>query len=342
MTQKSLQAYFFLIVFLAVVALVAVLYAPFAMVLATAAVFAALLQPIYRVLHKWLYGWSSVASIITIAFAVVVVLMPLSLVGYQVFQESKALYDALRAGGGHELVAFSQALEEPIQRFFPQFHVDLREYLRQGASWMARNAGSFLSGAATGALNTFLFFVALFFFIRDGKHFKRAVVHLSPLDDKDDEKVLKKMGATVNAVMRGALLIALIQGVVSAIGFMIFGVPNATLWGTFAAIGALVPGVGTSIVLIPAVLYLFAISHIGAALGMAIWGATAVGLVDNLLGPYFYGQGIKVHPLPVLFAVLGGLALFGPLGFIFGPLVLSMYFALLELYPEFVKGAKKI
>lgn len=342
MTQQSLQAYFFLIIFIAIIALVAVLYAPFAMVLATAAVFAALLQPIHKRLDKWLYGWSSIASIGTILIAVFVILMPLSLIGFQVFQESKALYDTLRNGGGRELAAFSQAIEEPVKQFFPQFDLDLREYTRQLASWMSRNAGSFLSGAATGALNTFLFFVALFFFIRDGKHFKQALIRLSPLNDKDDEKVLKKMSTTVNAVMRGALLIALIQGIVSGIGFAIFGVPNPTLWGTLAAFGALVPGVGTAIVLAPAIIYLFAISEIGAAIGLTIWGAVAVGLVDNLLAPYFYGQGIKVHPLPVLFAVLGGVLLFGPLGFVFGPLVLSMYFALLELYPEFVQGAKRV
>jgi predicted PurR-regulated permease PerM len=128
------------------------------------------------------------------------------------------------------------------------------------------------------------------------------------------------------------LLIALTQGFVSGIGFAIFGVPSATLWGSMAAVGSLVPGVGTAIVIAPMVMYLLVTGSTVAAIGLAIWGIIAVGMVDNFLGPILVGRGVRIHALFILFAVIGGVQYFGPLGFILGPLVLSLLYALLDIH----------
>jgi predicted PurR-regulated permease PerM len=160
---------------------------------------------------------------------------------------------------------------------------------------------------------------------------------LSPLPDKYDSRVIQRLHDAINSVVRGALLIALIQGIVSGVGLSIFGVPNAVLWGSLAVIAALIPYVGTAAVITPAVVYLFLIDRTGAAIGLAIWGVVAVGLMDNFLGPRLVNRGIKLHPVVILLAVLGGLVFFGPLGYILGPLVVSLLFALLDIYPLLVR-----
>jgi predicted PurR-regulated permease PerM len=143
--------------------------------------------------------------------------------------------------------------------------------------------------------------------------------------------------------MKGSLFIALIQGCLTGIGFAIAGVPNPALWGSVAMISALIPGIGTSLVLIPGILFLFGTGHPGPGFGLLAWGALAVGLIDNFLSPKLLGRGTNLHPLFILFSVMGGLALFGPLGFLFGPLVLSLWSALISIYQAFIleKGSKK-
>jgi predicted PurR-regulated permease PerM len=104
------------------------------------------------------------------------------------------------------------------------------------------------------------------------------------------------------------------------------------VWGSIAAVAALIPGVGTALVVVPGVLYLFFTGSTGYAIGLLIWGLLAVGLIDNLLGPLVVNRGIKIHPFIILLSVLGGLTFFGLVGFILGPLIIAFLFALLEIY----------
>ena len=142
------------------------------------------------------------------------------------------------------------------------------------------------------------------------------------------------MGKAINSVIKGSLVIAIIQGILTGLGFTLFQVPNPALWGSIASITALIPGIGTALVLIPGILYLFFSFKIGLGFGLLAWGILAVGLIDNILGPTLVGRGTKIHPFLVLFGVLGGIQLFGPAGFIAGPLILSLLFALAEIYSK--------
>mgnify|MGYP001572074651 FL=1 len=186
-------------------------------------------------------------------------------------------------------------------------------------------------------MGIFIFLVALYYLFKDGDKLKTAVVSLSPLQDIHDETIFNKLEVTINSVIRGSLAIALIQGILTAIGFAIFGVPNATLWGSVAAIAALVPGIGTALVLLPAILYLYLSGETLSAVGLLLWGMTAVGLVDNFLGPKLVERGMQLHPFLILLSILGGISFFGPLGFLLGPLILGLLFALLEVYSAISK-----
>jgi len=189
-------------------------------------------------------------------------------------------------------------------------------------------------------LALFLSLLAFYCLIKDGQSLRDFYIRISPLPDEDDERILVKLHATVNSVIRGTLVIAVIQGFLTGIGFMIFGIPNPTLWGSIAAITALVPTVGTAIVLIPGIIYLSIASGTAPAVGLTIWGLVAVGLVDNFLGPQVMKRGVAIHPFVILLSVLGGLSFFGPIGFLIGPLIISLLFALLEIYIEIIEPVK--
>ena len=175
-------------------------------------------------------------------------------------------------------------------------------------------AGQIFSSISSLLLSLFIFFIALYYLLRDGKRVRQMLIELSPLNDREDEGVFDRLELAVNSVIKGNLVIALVQGVLTTIGFMLFGVPNAILWGTVAAVAALIPGIGTGLVFIPAVAFLFFTGANVPAFGLFIWGALGVGLIDNFLGPKLVGSGMKLHPLLVLLSVLGGLMYFGPAG----------------------------
>lgn len=105
---------------------------------------------------------------------------------------------------------------------------------------------------------------------------------------------------------------------------------------------ALIPGIGTALVLTPAIMFLFLKGEVFSGVGLIAWGMGAVGLVDNFLGPKLVGRGMRLHPLIILLSVLGGIGFFGPIGFLLGPLTISLLFALLNIYSSLTTKEKSI
>jgi predicted PurR-regulated permease PerM len=168
--------------------------------------------------------------------------------------------------------------------------------------------------------------------LKDGPEFLKKLIRLSPLPDSQDEFILSKLAQAVRSVVLGTLGIAIIQGLLTTIGLMIFGISQPVLWGAIAAVCALIPYFGTSFVFVGAVLDAVISHSYGAAIGLTIWGVFIVGLIDNILMPYLISIGEKSHPFAVLISVLGGVLIFGPMGFLVGPVFLTLFFALFELY----------
>lgn len=211
---------------------------------------------------------------------------------------------------------------------------EISTYAQTILQWIIQHIGTAATGIATIFLKFLLFFIALYYLLRDGSRLRHYIVEISPLKDVYDERIFDKLGLAVNSVIKGNLTIALMQGIMTGVGFAIFGVPNAVLWGSVAAIGGLIPAIGTGIVFIPTVAFMVLSGNYGAAIGLTVWGFTAVGLIDNFLAPQLIGRGVNLHPLLILLSVLGGLALFGPIGIFLGPLSISLLFAFLSIYGE--------
>lgn len=309
---------------------------PFVSALALAAIIVTISFPMYeRILRKVPRRNETLAALISTLIVFLIVVIPLFLISTALVNEAVSVYQMASS----EQVGFETTLqnfEQEIGMYLPGFELNITEYIRQVATFLANNLGAIFAGTAS---TIFLFFIAMigsFYLFRDGRDFTRKLVVISPLPDDQDDKILQRMASALRSVLTGTVLVAIIQGVLTATGLWLFGFERAIFGGVVASFGALIPSVGTSIVFVPTVLYLLFAGSYFSAIGLAAWGAIAVGLIDNILGPYLMSRGSPMHPFLILLAVLGGIGLFGPIGFIVGPVLVALFIVLLELYAEHI------
>lgn len=317
------------------------LFSPYLGALAMATIFAVVFSPLHNHLLKLMPKHTALAALVTLFVVIVVVLVPVVFYGIILSDEIKNFYDesfSLIQGDGF-IARITLVANNYIQSFspfgitWPVFDiVETQTYVFQVLSWFRSHFGDIFSGLAKLFVDIFIFLIALYYFIKDGKNIREHIIAISPLNDKNDEAILTKLRAAIVSIIKGSILVAVIQGFTSGFGYYVFGVPSPFLWAGVAAIAALIPGIGTGLVNLPIVIYLFFTGDITHAVGMALWAVFAVGFIDNFIGPKFQGKGLKIHPFLILISVLGGLTFFGPLGFIFGPITLSFLYALIEIY----------
>lgn len=325
--QKT-QLYFFFLLFAAVAVVCFFIFLPYLALLILALSLAVAVEPWYHGITKFCGGHRGIGALLTMIIVAIVILTPLTFIGLQVFNESKNLYAYI----SNNQAIVIEAITHKIQIAWPGFNFEPSAYLQQFAGSLTTNLTAIFSSTFSTFIQLLLGLVALFFFLRDGDDFLKYLVTASPLDDGYDKKIVFKLKEAINRVVRGNLLLGLIQGVVASLGFIIFGVPNPALWGSLVAFCSFVPTIGTSLITVPAIIFLFLTGHHLPALGLTIWVILVVGLIDNLLAPYIIGRGSKIHPLFLLFSIIGGVVLFGPIGILLGPLSISFFFALIEIY----------
>jgi len=336
--EKNTHSYYFIIFALGVSCIVVYFIAkPFLGPLILAAVFAFLLQPIYQRILKHIRKQESLVAFITTILAIFLIVLPIVFLGTQIFKEASQLYQSLGSNGGFEKLFRDIVVR--ISTVFPVFGNfeinNLSHYVTQALEILVENLGRIFSSFAKILLNTFVFLMAFYFFLKDGSKLKNYLLALSPLDNEQNKFILSRLKLGVLSTVKGNLTIGLIQGTMTGIGFTIFGVPNPILWGSITVVAAFIPGIGTALIIAPAVVLLFISGNIFGGIGLLVWGITAVGLIDNFLGPKIIGNGMQLHPLAVFIAVLGGIAFFGPMGFILGPLAMSACVTLIDIYSSF-------
>jgi predicted PurR-regulated permease PerM len=183
----------------------------------------------------------------------------------------------------------------------------------------------------------FLMLFLLFFLLRDGQTMVMHMMRLVPMDPERRGRLLHYLGDVTQAVIFGHALTAVIQGTLVGIGFAIAGLPSPVVFAVFAAIAAFIPAAGTGFVLVPAVIYLAATGQWGWAVFMAVWTAI-VGASDNLLRPFLTRQRASVSTLTVFVGVIGGVAAFGFIGSLIGPVVVALAIALLRFAEQEVRN----
>lgn len=313
-----------------------ILFSPFLVIIVLSAALAVVLSPIHRWFLSYVtWGSTWAAALLTIVSFLVLVCGPLALIGSSVFQQAQALFVSLAHQGADGSLV--ERLNEMIARHFPWSSFQIEEKALSLAGAITDRLGDIVSFVLSTIFSLLLMIIAMFYFLKDGPRWRASLIRNSPLSNESTERILKRLAHAVTGVINGYLLVALVQGILLGIGMWVFGIPNPALWGVLAGIASLIPTVGTSLVSIPAVIFLFSSGDTGAAVGLGVWAAFLVGTIDNLLNPIVVGRKVAIHPMFILFAVLGGIALMGPAGILIGPLVISFIYALTSVYSSEMK-----
>lgn len=320
---------------------------PFLTAIAWAVILAILVYPLYLWLLGMMRGRATLAALTVIAMIIVIVIAPgIELVRF-LTEEAILLVQSVRSlmdedgkqgwlakpwvqliVGWWDLVAF----------YLTGFNINInwKELLVQGA----QNSSKFLVERVTGIAQNVLLFtvnvlialITLFFLLRDGKEFFSRLQRLLPMDQEHQQRLFKNIVDAVLAVVHGSLVVGMVQGLLAGLAYHFLGVPFAVLWGVVTGFAALLPVGGSTLVSIPATIYLFLQGETLRAIVLLVWSLGIVGSVDNILKPLIIGNRLGLPVLFLFFGILGGLTLFGALGIVLGPVIFALLRALLDLY----------
>jgi predicted PurR-regulated permease PerM len=320
---------------------------PFWAPLGWAAILAFLLYPLHRWLSKKLGGRSGYSAGILTGLTPFLIIAPLVSFGLVFARQVALLIEYLRT---REVATSYPALLQKLEslpivgRVLSWLGSDLSITVEQVEGWLVSGAQSALKAAAAvggnvaiGVVGTlvgfFLMLFLLFFMLRDGEQMLRHLLRLIPMPSERRVTLRNYLSDVTRAVVFGHALTAVIQGTLVGIGFAIVGLPSPLVFGVFAGIAAFIPAAGTGFVLVPAVLYLAFSGQWGWAIFLGVW-SVGVGFSDNFIRPYLTRQRAQVSTLAVFVGVIGGVAAFGFLGSLIGPVVLALIVALLQFAEE--------
>ena len=330
MQTKIIEKYFFFGLLLATLLFTFLIFRPFWTILVLGISFSIVFYPLY----EWLNNKHlphSLSALVTVFIFIVILCGPLLGIGVIIFNQSQDVYHIVVNNGN--VGPFMTSISDTINKVLPEGIVfDANEKASDFISFVSKNIANIFSSTLSAFFSFLLMLLIMFYFLKDGARWKQAIIVLSPLSDRDDEKIIARLRQSVNSVIKGNLFIALIQGVLMGIGLWLFGIPNGALWGIVAAVASLLPTIGTATISVPAIVFLFITGQTGSAVGLLIWAAVVVGMVDNFLSPLIIADKTNIPPLLILFAVLGGLSLLGPVGILVGPLTISLLYTLISIY----------
>ena len=330
MQTKVIERYFFFGLLLITFLFTFLIFQPFWIVLVLGISFSIVLYPVYEWLRKGkISAWLS--SFLTVILFTIILCGPLLGIGVLVFKQSEDVYHSVIDGGSQG--PFMESIEETVNKILPSgISLNLQQKAKDFVSYVSENIAKIASVTLSAFFSFLLMLLIMFYFLKDGLKWRRVLIVLSPLSDRNDEKIISRLTLAVDAVIKGYLMIAFAQGILMGLGLFIFHVPNPALWGLVAAVASLLPTIGTALVSVPAIIYLFVTGSTGLGIGLIIWATLIVGMIDNFLSPLVIGGKINIPPILILFAVLGGISLLGPVGVLVGPLAVSLLYTLISIY----------
>jgi len=282
---------------------------------------ALILAPLQRRLTRKLRGYSSAAAGLLVLGCTVVLLIPLIFFGVMLTQQAMAAFEWLRP---HLEPA---ALEKLWRDTLPARYPFLMAWVRESAGGTAVPAASEALGRLTTAVNGFLqlavvhfvtslmdmivFMMMLFFLLRDGAQLRDVLRGVSPLTRGQETEIIDHLAKTVKGVLLSMVIVPIAQGVVSLIGFWLFGVPSPVLLSVFVFFAAMIHLIGTPLVWVPTGLYLFFWTTPAKGIGMLLYGALVISTMDNIIKPMILKGAAQIHALLAFLSVLGGLYAFG-------------------------------
>jgi predicted PurR-regulated permease PerM len=337
--KTEYREYFLATLLLGAAGLSVYIFLPFISWLVLALVLAVSFKP----LNQWIAtkvcrskASPTLSTSLTLLVIFLTVAIPLAIATASIFSEAQNITTFLTDDKNQkELLSAWNGAQHYFSKAFPSFpfdSADLKDLIAKIPQVIVSQLFKAFSNILNILIGIFISCLALFYFIRDGSAILKYLMSISPLEAVEEKALFSKIQKTVTAIFGGIILVCILQGIITGIGFALFGVPSPFLWGFVTIFAALVPVLGTGLVIFPGILYLCLIGHFYSAFGLFLWMLIPVGLADNILRPILMGHGMQIPSFLVLLAILGGMIVFGISGLLHGPIILAVLFAVIEIY----------
>lgn len=336
--------WFFLACFLVSIVLLGWLLLPFLSIIILGAVVSGLFYPVYRFIQSHPKIRSSFASLFTCVLIFFILFVPIVLFVSSLAQQAFSLYEMAKGAEINEqinaLLKDTHILEK-ANTYLANFDIELTgDELKRAASEMVRIVAFYLydqskaiaSNTLAFVVNFFLMLMVIYFLLIDGQRLVAYIVDLSPLPSEQENKLIAKFNQMAGAILIGNGLGGLIQGGLGGLVFWLFGFPSAFLWGVIMGLLAFLPIIGIGVVFIPTSIYLFLKGRVAVSIFFLVFYLVLSGGTEYIFKPRLVGKQVQMHPLLVFFSIIGGLKLFGILGIIYGPLVVTAFLTLADIY----------
>jgi len=342
---------FLVILLIGALTLACWIFRPFLQPIAFAIVIAIGFYPLYLGFSRIVRGPNRSALLATFTVLLIFILPALliaSAAGGELIKAARYFGDRSTEQGG--TVAYLADKQQSALRWLGKY-VDVGELHLEDAianlpgqvSKVLLAVGTHLLGGLAGfAGNAILTFLILFFLFRDGSTAIQKVISVLPLRQEQAMHLLSGIRDSIVANLYGILAVGLAQGLLTGSALAVLRVPSALLLGLATAFCSLIPIAGTALVWLPTAIYLMATGHLWKGIILIVWGTAVVGTIDNIIRPLVIGHKVELHPLLLLFALLGGLQVFGFIGIFVGPVVISVIAALISMLQEELSASPNI
>lgn len=307
------------------------------------AVFIALVfWPMHQRFLRGSHHSPNMAAAASLTVILIIVILPLAMLAGSITQEASLLVARVRSGEVQFSSYFQRMLEAlPIwaRSMLERFGMGDLQLLQQKIMAMIGASGQVVTSRVVGIGQVTLDFVVafftmlylLFFLFRDGERLAQSIARSIPLHPQHTRRLLTQFATVVRATVKGNIVVALVQGALGTVAFAFLGLPAAVLWGAVMALLSLLPAVGAVLVWGPVAAYYFLNGQLVQGIGLTVWGALVIGLVDNLLRPMLVGKDTRMPDYLVLVATLGGIVVFGLNGFVIGPVIAAVFLVSWEM-----------
>lgn len=337
--------------FLAIVLLGFFITRPFLPALFTGTIIAYLSYPLYMRVLK-LISNRNIAAFLVAVFIVLLLTVPFIILLGLISKEAYATYTSLsqhnlgtnflKIACKDENYLSCKAIKSLIE-YLPENNLDyyLQITIEKITGFILENVSKFLASIPSFLLNFFVMMFVVYYLLKDGNSIAKRIKNILPLKKSHKQHVFDRFHHITYSVFYGNISIAILQGIIGAIGFLVLGVPAPILWGFVMMLFALIPYFGTAIVWLPAALNLIFLGYLQSdssstvrGVILIIYGIFVISSIDNFLKPKLIGMKANVHPILVLLGVLGGLSLFGFIGLLLGPVMLALLMTFVDIYEE--------
>ncbi len=300
---------------------------PYIIYLVSALILTFITYPIYSWLARKLKN-SNIAALIMVISLFLIIIIPSVFFVIKLVDETAVI---LSTG---TLLDVDRELEEElgVKSFLDTD--ESKEFLIKAREKILSGTLSLISKMSDILIGFFIMLFTMFYLFREWPAVQKLISKLIPLEPVHRAYLLGQLRMSIKGILLGQVLTAFIQGLAGGLGFLVFGVDNVVFWTFLMILLSMIPMLGPYLVWIPATILLYLNGHVGKAIGLAIYSILVVSNIDNFVRPKLIGSKIGVHPVFVLIGVLGGLAAFGLIGILLGPLIFAILLSLLKCYAE--------